>query len=115
MSAQQPPIIIRYGSALLFIGAAVGVVFLVRYFFALNPTPILLLALVGAAWHGGRIPGLFAAVVVDLSVDYLFDETPYVLGNPSAHIARLMVLSIISLLTTSRKDTQDSLSVREQQ
>ena len=115
MSARQPSKISRYGSALLFVGVAIAVVFLVRYFFALNPTPILLLALVGAAWYGGKAPGLFAAIVVDLSVDYLFDETPYALGNPSAHIARLMVLGIISLLTTSRKETLDSLSVRERQ
>ncbi len=115
MTVVRLPIIYRYVIAVLITAASIGFTLLIRLIFSLNPTPVLLLALVAAAWYGGRVPGLLSALLLDLSIDFFFDDTPYAFSNPSGHVARLLVLVVISLLATSRRRAQDRLVNRERQ
>lgn len=105
----------RYGFALLVLAAALALTVLARLFFSLNPTPVLLLALVGAAWYAGRVPGILVAVLIDLSIDLLFDDTPYQLGNFGAHFARLLVLTVVAILASSRGYAERRLKTRARQ
>ncbi len=115
MIAKPPSALKRYAVAFAAFGVALGLTLLARLLFTLNPTPLLLVALIVGAWYGGLIPGLMIAVLSDLSVDWFFDATPYTWDNPAAHVARLLVLTAISLLATSRGKAERCLKMRERQ
>lgn len=62
MSSLKRTPTLRYGIALVAVVAPLLVTFLVRQGgFSLNPTWLIILALVLATWYGGRWPGVLAA------------------------------------------------------
>ena len=115
MTTDHSTLVTRYAIAFLFIGLAVGATFLVRSQIPMPPSPLLLVGILGAAWFGGRIPGLIAVLVADFTYDFFFDGNPAQFENPAAHVLRLLVFAAIALITASRRKTELALSLRELQ
>jgi PAS domain S-box-containing protein len=116
---KQKPIrrsrIYGYAFSAAAVAAAVSLTLLVRLLFPLNPTPLVIAAVVVAAWSGGKYPGLFACLLADLAIDYFFETPPYQFDLAMVHIIRVGILAVIALLTSARRKAEDKLKMREKQ
>jgi PAS domain S-box-containing protein len=64
-------------------------------------TPLFFLAIIVSAWFGGMRPGLLAALISTLCVDYFFLTPAYTIKFDPAHIPQLLVFFISAVLVSS--------------
>jgi signal transduction histidine kinase len=112
-SQQDAPLAaVRYGGALLLVaaGAAVARVLPSPTF---DPTVLLLMAVVLAAWFSGLWPALFASVVATLAYDYYFTPPLYTLTPDLVHLPRLAAFIVFATLfataSAARRRAEQSL------
>jgi PAS domain S-box-containing protein len=98
--AQQAPghparlTVIRYAGALS--AVAVGGLLAFSLQSVLDPSVVLLVAILVAAWFSGFWPALFASVLATLALDYFFTSPLYTLTPEIAHIPRLLVFTLLA-------------------
>jgi signal transduction histidine kinase len=110
-SRQDAPLVaIRYGGSLLLIAAGVAVA---RVLPIVDPTVLLLMAVVLAAWFSGLWPALLASVVATLAFDYYFTPPLYTLTPDLVHLPRLVVFIVFATLfataSAARRRAEQSL------
>ncbi|MFN7949682.1 MAG: ATP-binding protein [Blastocatellia bacterium] len=116
MSSLKRTPTLRYGIALVAVVAPLLVTFLVRQGgFSLNPTWLIILALVLATWYGGRWPGVLAAFLFSLALNYFFTQPVLTFKINMGEINRFGVLAVLSLLTSARRQAEDRLKERARQ
>jgi signal transduction histidine kinase len=91
-----PLVAIRYIGALLLV--AVGVIVARALPPIFDPTVILLMAVVLAAWFSGLWPALLASVVATLAYDYYFTPPLYTLTFDPLHLPSLAVFIVFATL-----------------
>jgi K+-sensing histidine kinase KdpD len=102
----------RYGLAVLSVFVALALTYV------LHPealvTPVLFLAIILSAWIGGTGPGLLAALLATLFLDYFFLEPKYTLTFDPVHIPQLLAFFVSAVLASSwsavRRRTEDVLA-----
>jgi signal transduction histidine kinase len=82
---------------------------------AFDPTVLLLMAVVVAAWFSGLWPALLASVAATLAFDYYFTPPLYTLRPDLVHLPRLAVFIVFATLfaTTSAARRRAERSLRE--
>jgi signal transduction histidine kinase len=102
-----------YGTAILLVGSAFVLTFILRYFF---PYPVLFLffaAVMVSAWLGGTGAGLFAVLLSTLVTDYFFvppfDSFVIDATNVSYFGAFVLCALVASWVSTSKKKTEEAL------
>lgn len=79
----------------------------------LDPTTVFLAAVIVAAWFGGRGPGLLAAVLALLAIEYFFTPPFYSLEPRLQQVPRLLVFAALAVLSAwgsaARKRAEVSL------
>src|SRR6202158_3032549 len=100
---------LRYGIAVVSIGAALGVAQAFLYFHLPQPfTAFALSAIAITYWYGGTMPGIFAALLSLVVRGYYFDPE---IGTVSRIFYDLVFL-IFALLMTRITRTRNELEVR---
>ena len=89
----------RYATAVL--AVAVGVLPAMWLQPLIDPTVLLLMAVLIAAWFSGLWPALFASLLATLAVDYFFTGPAHTLSLELSHIPRLVVFTAIAVLFAS--------------
>src|SRR5262245_53418291 len=109
-----PVSVIRYGTAIAAVAAAVGAALGLQH--ALEITPVVSLMLCGilfASWAGGLGPGLLAIVLSLLAFDYFFLPPLYSFGAGYKDALRLSLFVVTGLfvlaVSTRQQSTADSL------
>jgi PAS domain S-box-containing protein len=115
--AQQGPghparlVFIRYTGALS--AVAVGVLLAFGLQSVLDPSVVLLVAILVAAWFSGFWPALFASVLATLALDYFFTPPFYTFTPDIAHIPRLVVFTLVAgvfvAISAARRRAEHSL------
>ena len=106
----------RYGIALLAVVVPLLISTLLRRAGTpLNPTWLILAALVIAAWYGGRGPGLLAALLFALIINYFSSPPRFSLKYNFVEINRLGVLALLAWLTSARRRAEERLKDRARQ
>ena len=110
-SRQDAPLVaLRYGGALLLVAAGVAVG---RVLPIVDPTVLLLMAVVLASWFSGLWPALLASVVATLAFDYYFTPPLYTLTPDLVHLPRLAVFIVFATLfataSAARRRAEQSL------
>ena len=67
----------------------------------LDPSVVLLVAVVVAAWFSGLWPAMFASALATLALDYFFTTPVHTLRFDFVHIPRLAVFTAVAGLFTS--------------
>jgi signal transduction histidine kinase len=103
----------RYGGALLCVAVGVLVARVLPPIF--DPTVLLLMAVVLAAWFSGLWPALLASVVATLGFDYYFTPPLYTFTLDLVHLPRLAVFIVFATLfaTASAARRRAEQSLRE--
>jgi len=109
----------RYVFAVFCTGIATIVALVTRQFFAHGTLSFYLIAVMTAAWVGGRWPGLLATFCSVLSIDYFFLIPTQSLAVQSADdIAEMIVFSLVavtvSFLQTAQKRARSALETLNQ-
>src|SRR5215204_4853298 len=105
-------IALRYGVAVLAVGAALGIKLLLDPL-TVQDTPFLLVfsAIIVSAWYGGLGPGLLATVVSALATDYFFLYPRGILTGFSVEgidvLAFMLEGVLVSVLTSSLRSARD--------
>jgi PAS domain S-box-containing protein len=115
MRLNDRPFYVRYGIAVAAVIVAVAAILTIRLVFTLNPTPLILIAVIVASWFGGRFPGLLTVVLADLSIDYFFETPQYQFDLSPVHFVRLMILGVISILASGMSLANERLKTRARQ
>jgi signal transduction histidine kinase len=104
---------IRYAGAILCVAAGVALARVLPPIF--DPTVLLLMAVVVAAWFSGLWPALLASVVATLAFDYYFTPPLYTLTPDLVHLPRLAVFIVFATLfaTASAARRRAEQSLRE--
>ena len=107
--------VIRYGTALLLVAAALGMTMLIWLFVKSLASPLFLVAIVIVAWKHGLRPGILATLLSGISIDYFFIAPEYQLSGALDDMMRLIVFvaegGFLCWLVTSR--TNASKEIRE--
>jgi signal transduction histidine kinase len=111
-SRQDAPLVaVRFAGALLLVAAGVAVARALPPIF--DPTVLLLMAVVLAAWFSGLWPALLASVVATLAFDYYFTPPLYTLTPDLVHLPRLAVFIVFATLfataSAARRRAEQSL------
>jgi C4-dicarboxylate-specific signal transduction histidine kinase len=69
---RQPSAMLRYGFALAFVAAALGLTFFLQSVVSIAGFLFFYIAVVASAWFGGKWPGAIAVILSVLSVEYFF-------------------------------------------
>jgi signal transduction histidine kinase len=67
----------------------------------LDPSVMLLMSVLVAAWFSGFWPAMFASVLATLAVDYFFTQPLYTINVELAHVPRLIVFTLVAGLFVS--------------
>jgi PAS domain S-box-containing protein len=79
-TAKLPAALLRYGLAVLSVGAALGIaLFLGRYHFRGVEFPLFLFAIALSVWYAGIGPGIVAVLLSSVAFDFFFTEPLYTL------------------------------------
>ena len=82
---------IRYGTAILLVGAALGLTLLIWVFIKSFASPLFLLAIMITAWKRGLQAGILATLLSGLAIDYFFVTPEYELSGHFDDILRLLI------------------------
>ncbi len=85
--------LIRYGTATLLVGAALGLTLLIWVVIKSFASPLFLFAIVVVAWKHGLRPGVFATILSAVVVDYFFITPEYQLSGSLDDILRMVVFA----------------------
>jgi two-component system, LuxR family, sensor kinase FixL len=91
--------VLRYGLAVSSVAVALMFTFLLRPDGLV--APLFFLAIILTAWAGGKGPGLLAALLATLSIDYFFLEPIYHLKFDPAHLPQMLVFFVSAVLVSS--------------
>src|SRR5215204_4158063 len=79
----------------------------------LDPSVVLLMAILVAAWFSGLWPALLASVLATLALDYFFTPPLYTFNLEVAHIPHLIVFALIAAMfvgiSAARRQAEHSL------
>jgi len=110
---QSPPILVRYGSPVLFVALALLATLLLWPLIKPQASPLFLAAIIVSAWRGGKGPGSLATILSGLTLDYFFITPQYRLGGGWEDLSRLVVFGtegfVLSWLIDSRKRIEDQV------
>ncbi len=110
---RKPPLVWRYGIAVLAVTAALIISRLPSFHLQTAPVSLFLCAVMVSAWLGGFGPGLFATVLSILAFDYYFLEPAYSLGVKPEEIPRAVVFLLSALfvgaLSAAQRSATESL------
>ena len=110
---RKPPLIWRYGIAVLAVAAAVVMSRLPSFHLQTAPVSLFLCAVMVSAWLGGFGPGLFATVLSILAFNYYFLEPAYSFGVKPEEIPRAVVFLLSALfvgtLSAAQRSATESL------
>ena len=102
---------IRYMGAI--VAVAAGVVLASWLNPVLDPSVVLLMAILVAAWFSGLWPALLASVLATLALDYFFTPPLYTFNLEVAHIPHLIVFALIAGMfvgiSAARRQAEHSL------
>jgi PAS domain S-box-containing protein len=100
-SAVTPPerTAVRYLGAALAVAVGIGLAWWLQSL--LDPSVMLLMAVLVAAWFSGFWPAMFASVLATLAVDYFFTLPLYTMNVELAHVPRLIVFTLVAGLFAS--------------
>ncbi len=110
---RKPPLIWRYGIAVLAVAAAVVMSRLPSFHLQTAPVSLFLCAVMVSAWLGGFGPGLFATVLSIFAFNYYFLEPAYSFGVKPEEIPRAVVFLLSALfvgtLSAAQRSATESL------
>ena len=108
---RMPSVIKRYGLSVLFVAMSTSVTLLLQS--SVLVTPLFFPAILLSAWFGGVGPGLLAALLATLALDYFFLAPTYSLDFDPADLPHLLVFFVSAVLVSSwsaaRKRAETSL------
>jgi PAS domain S-box-containing protein len=90
---------VRYLGAVLAVAVGVGLAWWLQP--VLDPSVLLLMAVLVAAWFSGFWPAMFASVLATLAIDYFFTLPRYTINVELAHVPRLIVFTLVAGLFAS--------------
>ena len=90
---------VRYLGAVLAVAVGVGLAWPLQP--VLDPSVMLLMAVLVAAWFSGFWPAMFASVLATLAVDFFFTQPLYTVSVELAHVPRLIVFTLVAGLFVS--------------
>jgi signal transduction histidine kinase len=103
----------RYGTAMLFVGAALVVTLLIWMLVKPLASPLFLVAIMATAWRAGLRPGVFATLLSGMLVDFFFIAPEYQLSGSSDDVLRLAVFMLegfaLCRLVTWRTDAAEKI------
>jgi PAS domain S-box-containing protein len=91
--------VLGYGLAVLSVAVAMIITLLLRPDGLV--TPVFFLAIILSAWVGGIGPGMVAALLATLAIDYFFLEPQYSLKFDPTHLPQLIVFFVSAALVSS--------------
>jgi len=99
--ASAPPrrTAVKYLGAMLAVAVGVGLAWWLETL--LDPSVMLLMSVLVAAWFSGFWPAMFASVLATLAVDYFFTQPLYTINVELAHVPRLIVFTLVASLFVS--------------
>jgi PAS domain S-box-containing protein len=110
---RKPPLVWRYGIAVLAVTAALIISRLPSFHLQTAPVSLFLCAVMVSAWLGGFGPGLFATVLSVLAFNYYFLEPAYSFGVKPEEIPRAVVFLLSALfvgtLSAAQRTATESL------
>jgi PAS domain S-box-containing protein len=114
ISWPEPPIVIRYGVAIVAVAAALAGALLLQHFFEITPAVSLFLCgVLLAAWFGGLGPGLLAVALSALAFDYYFPPPLHSFGVVSNDFLQIFLFAMAALfivvLSAKERSTAQSL------
>lgn len=99
--------IFQYSVAVLSVGLALAINWLLHPYLEPTPTPPFFAAVMVSAWYGGLGPGICATVLSTLAINYFLIEPIYAFGLPDlGTIVRLGVFVMAALLINSLNESQ---------
>jgi PAS domain S-box-containing protein len=106
-------VVLRYGLAVLSVGAALIIKELLRNYFDPTPNSLFFCSVVLSSWLGGLGPGLLASSLSVGLIDYHFTSPYYTLELSAEDLPRMVVFFLsaasISWLSASQKRARESL------
>ena len=110
---RKPPLVWRYGIAVLAVTAALIISRLPSFHLQTAPVSLFLCAVMVSAWLGGFGPGLFATVLSILAFNYYFLEPAYSFAVKPEEIPRAVVFLLSALfvgtLSAAQRSATESL------
>lgn len=111
--------VVRYGTAVLFVGLALGLTLLIWMFVKPLASPLFLVAIMMTAWKRGLSAGIFATLLSGLILDYFFITPQYQLSGKFDDLIRLFIFTfegiVLCRLITWRTDAAEEIrNSREQ-
>src|SRR5690349_6827458 len=91
--------VVRYFGAVLAVAVGAGLAWWLQP--VLDPSVMLLMSVLVAAWFSGFWPAMFASVLATLAVDYFFTRPMYTINVELAHVPRLIVFTLVAGLFAS--------------
>lgn len=111
--------VIRYGTALLLVAAALGMTMLIWIFVKSLASPLFLVAILIVAWKDGLRPGILATLLSGICIDYFFIIPEYQLSGALDDVMRLSVFvaegGFLCWLVTSRTNASKEISESREQ
>ena len=105
------PVILRYTGALLAVAVSVVLGLWLQPY--VDPTVLILTAVLVAAWFSGLWPALLASLFATAAMDYFFTPPVYVMKFEATHIPRLLVFTLFATLfagtSAARRTAERSL------
>src|SRR5882762_7685234 len=109
----MPPVIWRYGIAVLSVTAALTIPRWPALHLQEAPVSLFLCAVILSAWFGGVGPGLLATALSALAFNYYFLPPVYSLGPKPEEIPRLVIFTVsalfVGLLSAAQRGALESL------
>lgn len=110
---------LRYGTAVLFVGAALVLTLLIWEFIKPLASPLFLAAILITAWRRGLPAGVFATVLSGFIIDYFFISPQYQLSGNLDDIVRLIIFTleggVLCRLITWRTDAAEEIKNSREQ
>jgi PAS domain S-box-containing protein len=100
--------LLRYGlPVVIFLGIILIAVGIKRFFaVSLDPTTLLIVVLIVAAWYGGRGPGLLVGLVYEITIQYFAPPQPLSSKVIIAAVNRVIIFVTLALFVSSRRKAQ---------
>ena len=83
--------IIRYGLAILLVGAALGLTLLIWTFIKSSASPLFLLAIMVTAWYSGLKAGFLATLLSAYAINYFFIVPEFQISGQRDDILRMLI------------------------
>ena len=108
MTKKLGSILLRYGlPVVIFLGIVLIAVGIKRFFaVSLDPTTLLIVVLIAAAWYGGRGPGLLVGLVYEITIQYFAPPQPLSSKVIIAVVNRVVIFVTLALFISSRRKAQ---------